>query len=1071
MEQENALLYKKYSGKLFHFDRSHTFSVVNIMRLNAISESEIIRAISHLDYDDRDEWIMIGMCLKHELGESGYEIWLNYSDKSKEARTLWKSFKGNGRTIGTLIYEAQKRGFKFNEKDGYVSDKVVQERKRQREEREQQDTENEKQQHEKRALSAKQMWRTFKECTEHQYLTSKDILPMSARVGAWTYKNEHGELVCDQNTLVYPLFYRGDLVSLQGILPSGEKKNLWGAQKTGVSHIIGDATDKVLLCEGIATGITLFEATQLQVWCAIDAGNLIHVAKEIRKAYPLCNIVICADNDQYKRKNTGIEKANKVACEVDADVIYPTFTNIESKPTDFNDFYNGDYDPILSMVYKTSSYVRKINDAPYVDISKVRFVSDPKTKFEESSDYKVVAMAGLQTALMLSEQVPAFCTMDMIRQHLNHPRLNHKTHLDIMKRVQWAVLNRKNDAMTAIRPYKWNRRHTHQVVDKLDHSMIKEGLNVVFAPMGTGKTQRIIKPMAEQSESFVAIAHRRSLIDELSNTLNIANYEVANSYNDKMAVCLPSAMSKRFKPFMERVANVAIDEISQNIRFTKSKACKATGADQEQVYQGTKVALRESVIAVVADASIDNVTMDFCERARPDESFNIIEVAPTQQGKKCYLYDEQQLLSKIQTELMNDGKVWCAVESVDKAEALAVLFQSYNVMLVTSKNNTSKKVKQFLQNIKVESLKYDMVIASPVISSGVSVEHDTPHFTMIAGIAGGSAICFSDFAQMLGRVRYVKNYHVCLKKNNLKNEGVTANSILIGQRQASQIEGTTTHENDYSEVMATIEANERIYRSDFANGFIWFLQYYCFTVLPCLSVNLDHEIADKLKEITKENKHAYRKSICDAEAITKEQADVLDAKRELSEEQQIQLLSSKAKSMLGYDWDYVLTIEDVEMFEQLPKIDRFARILGFTSKTDDTERNIALRKFEGAQIKGVDILFEGMDLASVHFTNEVCKEVVSRVCKNENRFLLSTLKLVPYQYARDIQDKNGNMKELNAPTNCAKAMSAILDKYGLSWKARTTGRTSGDNAKRGYMVTPESYNKMVKYASQRYCML
>ena len=97
--------------------------------------------------------------------------------------------------------------------------------------------------------------------------------------------------------------------------------------------------------------------------------------------------------------------------------------------------------------------------------------------------------------------------------------------------------------------------------------------------------------------------------------------------------------------------------------------------------------------------------------------------------------------------------------------------------------------------------------------------------------------------------------------------------------------------------------------------------------------------------------------------------------------------------------------------------------------------------------------------------------MVSRVCKNENRFLLSTLKLVPYQYARDIQDKNGNMKELNAPTNCAKAMSAILDKYGLAWKARTTGRTSGDNAKRGYMVTPESYNKMVKYASQRYCML
>lgn len=1041
------------------------------MRLTGISESEIERAISYLDYDDQDEWIMIGMCLRHELGEHGFDIWLKYSTDQKEAKTRWKSFTGNKRTIGTLIYEAQKRGFKFNEKDGYVSSRVIEERRKKREARQQLEEINEQKIQAKQAYKAKQQWRTYKECAEHPYLTSKDILPHGGRVGSWRYKNEHGELVSENNALIYPLSYRGELVSLQAIFPNGEKKNMWGAQKSGVSFIVGDMTEKVLLCEGIATGITLHEATQLQVWCAIDAGNLQHVAKEIRKAYPLCNIVICADNDQYKRKNTGIEKAQKVACEVDADVIYPTFYNTQNEPTDFNDMYfdrNGSFNEIISLVMRTSKYQRKINNnAPYVDISKGYFVGEPTKKFEESSDYNEVAMAGLQTALMLSEQVPSFCTMDMIRQHLTHPRLNHKTHLDIMKRVQWAVLNRKNEAMTSIRPYKWNRKHEHQVVAELDHKLIKEGLNIVFAPMGTGKTKNIIAPLAKESETFVAIAHRRSLIDELSNTLKIANYENANTFNDKMAVCLPSAMSKRFKPFMERVANVAIDEISQNIRFTKSKACRANGADQEQVYLGAKQILRESITAVVADASIDNVTMDFCERARPDESFNIIEVAPKQQEKKCFLYDEEQLLSKIQTELMSGGKVWCAVESVDKAEALAVLFKNYKVMLVTSKNNK----KQFLQNIKLESKKYDIVIASPVISSGVSVEHEEPHFTMIAGIAGGSAICFSDFAQMLGRVRYVKDYHVCLKKNNLKNDGVTANTILLGQRQASQLEGVNINENDYSEAMATIEANERVYRSDFANGFIWFLQYYCFDIQPCTSVGVDYSILDKLKEITKENKHAYRQSICDAPHISKEEAEILDSKRDLNESEQIELLSYKAKVMLGYDPDYTLTIEDVEMFEQLPKIDRFARLLGLTSENDDTERNIALRKFEKAQIKGVDILFDGMQLDETFFTNEVCKEVVERVCKNENRFLLSTLKLVPYQYARDIQDKKGNMKELKAPKNCAKAMSAILDKYGLSWKARTKGYSRSATSERGYMVTPESFNKMRRYAKQRYCML
>lgn len=1038
------------------------------MRLNALSESEIIRAISYLDYDDREEWIMVGMCLKHELGERGYEIWLNYCDSIKEAKTVWKSFKGNQRTIGTLIHEAMKRGFKFNEEKGYVSEKVIQQRKLEREARQQQEEITEQQLHEKQACKAKQMWRTFSECIEHPYLTSKDILPHGGRVGAWTYKNYHGELVCDPNALVYPLSYHGELVSLQAILPNGEKKYLWGAKKSGVSFVVGERTDKVLLCEGIATGITLHEATQYQVWCALDAGNLVNVAKEIRKAYPLCNIVVCADNDQYKRKNTGLNTAYKVACEVDADVVYPTFRDTKDKPTDFNDFYNGDYDEILSIVERTSRYQRAINNnAPYVDISKCYFVSEPTKKFEESSDYNVVAMAGLQTALMLSEQVPSFCTMDMIRQHLTHPRLNHKTHLEIMKRVQWAVLNRRNEAMTSIRPLKWNKIHSHTVVNELNHELIKEGMNIVFAPMGTGKTKNIIAPIASHSETFVAIAHRKSLIDELSNTLGIENYEVANCFHDKIAVCLPSAMSYRFRPFMKRVANVAIDEISQNIRFTKSKACRATGADQEQVYLGAKEILRECVTAVVADASIDQVTMDFCEQARPDESFNIIEVAPTQQDKTCFLYDEENLLSAMQTELLNGGKVWCAVESVDKAEALAVLFQNYKIMLVTSRNNQKK----FLQNIKEESKKYDMVIASPVISSGVSVEHDEPHFTMIAGIAGGSAICFSDFAQMLGRVRYVKEYHVCLKKNNLKNEGITANTILLGQRQASQLEGVVTHENDYSKAMATIEANERIYRSDFANGFIWFLQYYCFNIEPKQAIGVDYAIVDKLKEITKENKHAYRQKICNAKSITKEEMEALEKKREQTSEEQVQVLSYKAKLMLGYEQEHVLTIEDVEMFEQLPKIDRFARLLGLTSKTDDTERNIALRKFEKAQIKGVDILFDGMPIEETFFTNDVCKSVIDRVCKNENRFLLSALKLVPYQYARDIQDKQGNMKEIKPPKNCAKAMASVLDKYGLSWKSRTKGYSRSATSERGYMVTPESFCKMKKYAQQRYCML
>jgi putative DNA primase/helicase len=49
--------------------------------------------------------------------------------------------------------------------------------------------------------------------------------------------------------------------------------------------------------EGWATGATLHEATGLPVVVAFNAGNLLLVAKLIRREYPAARLVICADND------------------------------------------------------------------------------------------------------------------------------------------------------------------------------------------------------------------------------------------------------------------------------------------------------------------------------------------------------------------------------------------------------------------------------------------------------------------------------------------------------------------------------------------------------------------------------------------------------------------------------------------------------------------------------------------------------------------------------------------------------------------------------------------------------
>lgn len=124
----------------------------------------------------------------------------------------------------------------------------------------------------------------------HPYLVRKRISPHGARV------NSLGHLVI----ALYDI-YR-NISSVQFIKDNGDKLFLTSGRKTGCFAAIGarsfgGAHDKLLICEGFATGASLFEDTGCQVIIAFDAGNLVHVAKAIRKLSPYAEIIICGDND------------------------------------------------------------------------------------------------------------------------------------------------------------------------------------------------------------------------------------------------------------------------------------------------------------------------------------------------------------------------------------------------------------------------------------------------------------------------------------------------------------------------------------------------------------------------------------------------------------------------------------------------------------------------------------------------------------------------------------------------------------------------------------------------------
>ncbi|PSJ18449.1 toprim domain-containing protein [Nitrosomonas supralitoralis] len=173
----------------------------------------------------------------------------------------------------------------------------------------------------KAAKKARYIWSESNSLIEHAYLKRKSIQAHGARL----YLNE---------LVAIPIYNESDqLVNLQFINPQGEKRFLSGARKRGCFHILGDLTDRILICEGFATGASLYEDCGQRVVIAFDAGNLLPVARNIKELSPDSEVIICGDNDL---SGVGQTKAREAALSIGGKVLIPPVPG-----QDWNDYLTG----------------------------------------------------------------------------------------------------------------------------------------------------------------------------------------------------------------------------------------------------------------------------------------------------------------------------------------------------------------------------------------------------------------------------------------------------------------------------------------------------------------------------------------------------------------------------------------------------------------------------------------------------------------------------------------------------------------------------------------------------------
>ena len=114
----------------------------------------------------------------------------------------------------------------------------------------------------------------------------------------------------DDDCLMLPIINaEGEIRSLERIYPDGQKRFMPGGEKKGNFCVIGELEDKAFLCEGYATGASIYEATGRPVIVAFDCHNLKPVADALRDRVKL---ICVADNDEKENgSNPGLECAKE----------------------------------------------------------------------------------------------------------------------------------------------------------------------------------------------------------------------------------------------------------------------------------------------------------------------------------------------------------------------------------------------------------------------------------------------------------------------------------------------------------------------------------------------------------------------------------------------------------------------------------------------------------------------------------------------------------------------------------------------------------------------------------------
>lgn len=941
------------------------------------------------------------------------------------------------------------------------------------------------------------------------YLQKKQIGAIASRFKMKRMRDSHGVF-----TAVPLLNIHGQFLGLQRLYDD-KKLQGTGVKMDGAHCIFGDieTAEIRISVEGFATGASVYLAEleagrDVAVVVAFNVDNLVKVLRIYDKFYPGWRFLNAADNDQWKDAgNAGLLAALEIHRDLQHVATVPTFESMSldevakaketgKGPTDWNDYHcRYGLKSTAKALHARDSMHRAEKDWFSYCLQRLAH-SGGKDRVEKAA--KMAVNAGL---LLVPIKYSVDEVVSRVIESL-HPSSPVALHAKMRSLAHWICRQKVNQAQqlrgfsvsTLAKP---NVEYMKIEGVRAEHGGIElpahmadlveslEGVIIVRAPMGSGKTEKLIAPLMKKSTKAAYIAHRVSLLDDAAERLDrvvdengrpvldqygeakkagiVQHYKQLFSrhipFTSHMVCCVNSLTKPMFYNSDERswfttLETLCIDEASQVIRHATTGPVK----DRVHVFDSLIDAVAASKRVLLCDADANDGVIEFCELARPGQVITVLDVVGATDHIRVDHGDDETVWQLAIDKIFAGRRVLVANDSAESAKKMATLIEDkvkqeeiapVRMLLVHADSKADPDVEAFLCNPNEEALKYDVLIYSPAISSGVSMT--TAHFEHHFGLFSGNTVGPSDAVQMLRRDRTARHYVVGIGHTSGQREtdpeslyrGLLVAEDLVCQFQETPEEFRLTRKKTaFDKIWLSTVTSENKARNSFANNLLLMLSGEGYQVQR---LAIDPQTIDDLTDMSRKNRKfagelvfAKRMDLIDSVDTPTEEAFLKLNRQEVrSEAESAQVDRYHIEHQFGVD---EISADDVAFYDDrgIAKVVQLELLQADESQAkayDMAQRKarvvITQHRFKTPAHSLLNQIFEILTLDRLsgvgEFSSLQCRQVLELLKRDQATLdLYNALKL------------GRHVASLNAKACATTVVKSILERLGLTTKKRKT---------------------------------